>query len=166
MDRGSAHPWDLVRGDRYTNPAATDTQTQVGFAGSDRATDRRSEVRVVDAIGAVGSEVDDLVPQLGKVGDKFCLEVEPGVVAAGCNASHGRTLVGHELASIDDSRRRCGRHPRLRGDLPAGLPDVHDVRRGDGARTQHFGHWPRQGHNRRGLTARTDAAIDHQVDAG
>ena len=56
------HAAHLVGGELLALPAAADDDAELGVAVAHRPPDGRAERRVVDRLGGVGAEVDDVVP--------------------------------------------------------------------------------------------------------
>src|ERR1044072_8124398 len=64
----AADAGNLVHRDRGADPGAADEQRALGLAGADRVPDLPGLVRAVDPrLGAVGAEVDRLVPKSGEL---------------------------------------------------------------------------------------------------
>src|SRR3954463_10962590 len=82
MNRGGAHAGDLVGGHGNADTAATDTHAEVGFATGHAAPDGCAVVGIVDRLGAMRAEVDDLVVSCLEVHDEGSLECEPAVIRA------------------------------------------------------------------------------------
>ena len=56
-----AHAVHLVGGQLLALPAAAEHDAELGVAVAHRAADGGAELRVVDAVGAVGAEIDHVV---------------------------------------------------------------------------------------------------------
>ncbi len=76
---GAAH---LVRGELLALSGAPDHDAALGVSGDDLAGDARADRRVVDGLGGIGAEVDDLVAVRLEQALDVLLELEPRVVGA------------------------------------------------------------------------------------
>ena len=92
---------DLAGRHRNADPTPADAQAEARVTGRDRASHRGPEVGIVDPVGGVGTEVDDVVAGPGNmVGDQV-LEVEAGMVGTESDA-HGVILPAGSRRSRSD----------------------------------------------------------------
>lgn len=81
----SAHVRKLVRHNRHADAGAADEDAALHFAAGYCGRDLFTEIRIIDGLGGIGAEIDNLVSELLKNGDNFALHVEAGMIRTNCH---------------------------------------------------------------------------------
>jgi len=85
---GRPDPRDLVGSDGHADARAAHEETPIDLANGDGLGDLGSVVGVVDGVGAVGAEVQDLVAGIHEPGLEGFLELPAGVIGPKGNREH------------------------------------------------------------------------------
>src|SRR5436190_12126733 len=91
VHRARAHSVDLGGRDRDPGARPADQDAAVGLPLDDRAPDREGHIGIVDRLGGVGPQVDDLVALVLQYRDDLLLEREARVVEAAGDPHDGAT---------------------------------------------------------------------------
>ena len=81
-------PGYLVGSDAHADARAADEETTIDLADGDGLGDLGSVVGIVDGVGAVGAEVQDLVAGIHEPGLEGFLELPAGVIGSEGNREH------------------------------------------------------------------------------
>lgn len=97
-----ANAGQFIRGDRSADAAAAYENAAIGLFGAENIVEFLRVIGVIDRLGSVGADVQDLVMQFAQIGHQLFLELNAGVIRSD-NDSHeglgiGRTAPDHYVA--------------------------------------------------------------------